>query len=80
MECKSGLQVSECEQRDAVRWFIVVGLLAVAMCFFLKAVDDRLTNSTAEQELGQTLRELRGAQFSMPSQMSDPRTSGLPER
>ena len=80
MESNSGIHVSEAEQRDAIRWFIIAGLFAVALCIFLKTSDDRLTNSKREELLGQTLRDLRGAQYSLPSQVSDPRTSGLPSQ
>lgn len=61
------------EQADGYRWFFVVGLVAVAFSVFLATVDQRLSESDGERVLGATLRELRTAQTSLPSRVTDSR-------
>ena len=61
------------EQTDGYRWFFFVGALAVAFSVFLATVDQRLSESDGERKLGETLRELRTAQSSLPSRVTDSR-------
>lgn len=58
---------------DARRWFFGAGLAAILLSFFLAVTDYRLSHSDKEQVLGSTLKELRGAQSSLPSRVTDPR-------
>ena len=60
-------------QKDGMRWFVGALIVAVAFSAWLRHADDSLMNSTREKELGSTLRELRGAQTSIPSNVSDAR-------
>ncbi len=61
------------EVRAGWSWFIVAGAIAVAFSFFLYNADEMLTHSDREQRLGQTLRELRTAQFTISGAPSDSR-------
>jgi hypothetical protein len=58
---------------DAQRWFFGAGLAAVLLSILLAMVDYRLSHSKGEQVLGSTLRELRTAQSSLPSRVTDTR-------
>jgi hypothetical protein len=58
---------------DARRWFFGAGLAAVLLSLFLAVTDYRLSHSDREKVLGQTLKELRTAQSSLPSRVTDPR-------
>ncbi|MBN8549690.1 MAG: hypothetical protein J0M12_10275 [Deltaproteobacteria bacterium] len=58
---------------DGYRWFFFVGILAVLFSIFLATVDKRLSESDGERKLGATLRELRTAQSSLPSRVTDTR-------
>lgn len=60
-------------ESDAIRWLLGAGILAVALCCFLVISDNRLTHSKREQELGETLRELRSAQAGLPARVLDQR-------
>ena len=60
-------------QKDGMRWFVGALVVAIALSAWLKHADDSLMNSTREKELGATLRELRGAQTGIPSNVSDTR-------
>lgn len=68
------------ENNAAVGWFFGAGLVAVLLCISLYQVDEMLTHSKKEQILGETLRELRGAQFSIPSHGVDERLNPDTER
>lgn len=58
---------------DAARWFFGAGLMAVLLSVFLAVTDYRLSHSDREQVLGATLKELRTAQASLPSRVTDVR-------
>lgn len=58
---------------DARRWFFGAGLMAILLSLFLAVADYRLSHSDREQVLGATLKELRTAQSSLPSRVSDAR-------
>lgn len=57
------MDVRESELKDGWRWFMGAGLFALLLCFFLYKADRLLSTSDREQRLGETLRELRTAQF-----------------
>lgn len=58
---------------DARRWFFGAGLMAILLSIFLAVTDFRLSHSDREQVLGATLKELRTAQSSLPSRVTDAR-------
>ncbi len=58
---------------DARRWFFGAGLMAILLSIFLAMTDYKLTHSDREQVLGATLKELRTAQSSLPSRVTDER-------
>jgi len=58
---------------DARRWFFGAGLAAILLSIFLAVTDYRLSHSDREQVLGATLKELRTAQSSLPSRVTDAR-------
>lgn len=60
-------------ERDGYRWFFALGLVAIALSLALWTVDDVLSNSDSEQRLGQTLKELRTAQHTLPARVTDSR-------
>jgi hypothetical protein len=59
--------------RDAYLWLIGAGTFAVALSVFLALADHGMSRSDSERRLGETLRELRTAQASMHSRVTDPR-------
>lgn len=59
--------------RDGFRWLVLAGGAAVLLSIFLYRVDLYLTNSKAEQQLGETLREIRSAQAEVSPGVSDHR-------
>ncbi len=59
--------------RDASTWLIGAGAFGVALSVFLALADYGMSRSTGEQRLGNTLRELRTAQASLPSRVTDER-------
>ncbi len=61
------------EASDGYRWFFGMGLVAVCFAIFLATVDQRLSQSDRERVLGATLKELRTAQASLPSRVTDSR-------
>ena len=63
-------------KRNSVVWFFGMGLAAIALCVFMATIDSRLSNSTAEAELGAKLHELRVAQSSLNSRSTDTRQTG----
>ncbi len=71
------MQVDSQETKGAAKWFAFAGLAAVTFSLALYLVDQGLSHSTRERDLGQTLRELRTAQTSLASSKTvDPRQSG----
>ena len=64
---------SEQEAKDGTVWYFTALCVAVLLTLALWRWDDALSNSTREQDLGRTLRELRGAQTSLPSKVTDVR-------
>ncbi|RIL04435.1 MAG: hypothetical protein DCC75_12635 [Proteobacteria bacterium] len=58
---------------DGMRWLFGAGLFAVLLCVFLYWADYYLRHSRQEAVLGETLRELRGAQNSLPGHVTDAR-------
>ena len=70
----SGHAVSnEAIDADAFRWIIGAGAFALLLTAFLIAADYGLSHSDREKRLGETLRELRTAQASMASHVTDQR-------
>jgi hypothetical protein len=61
------------EQKKGIIWLLIAGPFAILLTFALYNIDQTLTNSTAEADLGNTLRELRGAQTSLKASELDPR-------
>jgi len=61
------------EGKDGAVWYFTALLAGIALTFALWRWDDALSNSTREQDLGRTLLELRGAQTSLPSNVTDVR-------
>lgn len=60
-------------QRNGRRWFYVAGLASVLLTFWLWYIDDYMTYSDVEQQRSRALRELRAAQFSLGTGVSDVR-------
>ncbi len=65
-------------QQDGMKWFFGALLVSVAFSAWLWQMDEKLSNSTGEKVLGRTLLELRGAQTSLPSGVTDPRQTLSP--
>lgn len=61
------------EQRLGYIWFAGAGTFAIILSLFLYCTNVRLHASTGEQVKGATLNELRVAQTSLASHVSDPR-------
>lgn len=66
-------QIEQVEAKSAFRWLFGAGTVAVLLVIALYLVDNRLTNSPRERDLGNTLRTLRGAQASLPGRVNDER-------
>ena len=66
-------QLEQIEAKSAVRWFFGAGLFAILLVIALYAIDNRLSNSTRERDLGNTLKQLRGAQAALPGRVTDER-------
>jgi hypothetical protein len=60
-------------EKLAIRWFFGAGAAAIIFALFLVWADDYLANSTSEKRLSNILREIRTAQSSLPSNVSDQR-------
>lgn len=60
-------------QKDAKAWIFRAGAAAILLCIFLFMSDEYLSNSPREKELGRTLFELRSAQTSLSSGVTDTR-------
>ena len=59
------------EVRYGWTWLLCAGFIAVCFSFSLYYVDNMLTYSDREQRLGDTLRELRTAQFTVAGDKTD---------
>ncbi len=57
----------------ARNWLLGAGIAALALISFLVWTDNYLTNSKGEQELNTVLKEIRTAQTSLPSRVTDNR-------
>ena len=60
-------------KRDAFRWLVGAGTFAVLLSIGLAVTDYRLSHSTRERDLGNTLRELRTAQAEVGAASTDER-------
>lgn len=67
------MELDSVEQRDGMRWLVVVGIIAVMLSFALKTVDDKLSSSDVERRRGQVIGELRTAQTGLPGRVTDER-------
>jgi hypothetical protein len=65
------------EQKDGMRWLYSAGAFAVVLSIFLFVSDHKLSTSTREKDLGNTLRELRTAQTSLTGRVTDERQIDL---
>lgn len=61
------------EQRLGYIWFMGAGTFAVLLSLFLYCTNVRLHASQAEKEKGEMLHELRSAQTSLSSHVTDVR-------
>jgi hypothetical protein len=57
---------SQIHSKEAVRWFFGMGAVAIIITSALLLVDGKLTRSTKERRLADTLFEMRSAQSSIP--------------
>ena len=73
------MNVDPKEAQGAARWFFGAGAAALAFSGFMAITDYKLSHSKREQILGATLRELRIAQSSLPSRVTDRRLSNSVE-
>ncbi len=69
------MELKERELRDAWIWFFAAGAFAILLSMFVQTVDFKLSTSDREKVLGETLRELRGAQAEIASGAVDERLS-----
>ena len=61
------------EQRLGYTWLVCAGAFAIVLSLGLYRVNNTLHESKAEEEKGDMLRELRTAQFGLPSHVTDER-------
>lgn len=61
------------ESRTAYRWFFLAGAAAIIFAWFLYSADERLSHSNRERALGETIYEMRSAQHSFDSRVTDER-------
>jgi len=61
------------EEKAGMNWLFGAGFVAVAVACFLAWADYRMIHSPGEKQLGETLYELRKAQTSLNSDVTDPR-------
>ncbi len=71
------MELNQQEVKDGMRWLFSAGAFAIALTVFLFFTDHKLSTSTREQDLGNTLRELRTAQSSLASRVTDERQVDL---
>ncbi len=65
------MQVNPKESAGAKRWFFIAGGAAICLSIFIRQVDYRLSHSTKEKVLGETLHEMRTAQIALPARVTD---------
>lgn len=68
--------LTEKQRKDSWIWLFAGGTFAICLALFLFWADRYLSTSDREQRLGETLRELRSAQVSLPGSV-DPRQLGI---
>ena len=61
------------EQKAGMRWLGIAGIVAVALSAWLANADYRLSTSPREKDLHTTLTELRSAQTTTASRVTDER-------
>jgi hypothetical protein len=66
-------EYSDRERSAGARWFFVAGAAAITLAFTLWYVDERVSHSPSEKLLGEKLHQLRSAQSSLASEVSDER-------
>ena len=71
------MELNPQEQKDGMRWLFSAGAFAVVLTIFLFFTDHQLSTSTREQDLGNRLREMRTAQTSLASRVTDERQIDL---
>jgi hypothetical protein len=67
------MQHDAAEQKRGMIWLTIVGPVAIVVTIALYCTNNFLENSPTEKILGDTLRELRGAQTSVKSNFTDER-------
>ena len=67
------MKVNPEDEKAGMRWLFGAGAFALLVSFGLMRIDDYLSNSKSQQKLGATLHELRLAQTSLSSAVSDDR-------
>ncbi len=60
-------------EKAGLRWFFGAGIIALGFSIFLACVDFRLSTSNREQQRTKMLREIREAQTSLDSRVTDDR-------
>lgn len=69
------MELNPQEQKMGMRWLGGVGLIAILFSWFLTRVDYKLSNSDMEKRLKDNLYELRVAQTSLDSRVTDTRAT-----
>ena len=67
------MQHDAAEQKRGITWLMIAGPVAIALTTTLYCINNRLEDSQGEKILGETLRELRTAQTSIESHVTDSR-------
>ena len=68
------MKLDEIENKDAGAWFLFAGLAALLLSFFLFRVDNYQSNAKGRDYThAQMMREMRIAQSSLPSRVTDAR-------
>lgn len=67
------MKLDPVEQRLGYQWFFAAGSFSLLLIYFLVTVDNRLTHSDAEAKASATMHEVRLAQTSLGSFVTDHR-------
>lgn len=67
------MQINAEEEKAGMAWLAGAGLAAIVLTWLLFSIDNRLSTSDYDRELGATLKELRTAQASLASKGLDAR-------